>query len=102
MLGSPKGWRRIRRACALAGAGIVAGGLMTVQAAPAVAPTISTHAATAAAASPAATTGPATCPSGYLVTPNGNGPPATAPHIMEIMMENASYGTTDGSPFAIG
>jgi Carboxypeptidase regulatory-like domain/Phosphoesterase family len=102
MLGSPKGWRRIRGACALAGAGIVAGGLMTVQAAPAVAPTISTHAATAAAASAAATTGPATCPSGYLVTPNSNGPPATAPHIMEIMMENASYGTTDGSPFVIG
>ena len=77
---------------------------MTVQAASAVAPATPEHAATAAAASSAAaaTTGPATCPSGYLVTHDPNPPPATPPHIMEIMMENTSYGTSDGSPYVIG
>ena len=98
VLNSPTGWRIIRRACALAGAGTVAGGLLTAQAAPASAPAASPSIVSTAAA----TTGPATCPPGYLVTHDPNSPPATPPHIMEIMMENTSYGTSDGSPYVIG
>jgi phosphatidylinositol-3-phosphatase len=97
VLSSPTGWRIVRRACALAGAGTVAGGLWTAQAAIA-APTDSHSIASTAVA----TTGPATCPPGYLVTHDPNPPPATPPHIMEIMMENASFGTSDGSPYVIG
>jgi hypothetical protein len=86
---------------------------MTVQAAPA-APAASTHVlatgagssvtltAAGGAVTAAGTTGPATCPSGYLVTPDPQKPPATPPHIMEIMMENTSYGANDGSPYVIG
>jgi len=71
---------------------------MTVQAAPASAPAGSTHFSPAAAGTP----GPATCPPGYRVTQDKNPPPATPPHIMEIMMENTAYGASDGSPYIIG
>ena len=106
-----------RRALGFAGGVVVAAGMLTTQAGAATTrqaatatpttTTASTLAAVTSAASTSnstatATTGPATCPPGYLVTHDSNPPPATPPHIMEIMMENTAYSASDGSPYVIG
>jgi hypothetical protein len=109
------GRRVIRRSFGLAGGVLVAVGALTTQAGAANtgAATPSAHPATTASTLAAlnrtssingasATTGPATCPPGYLVTHDPNPPPATPPHIMEIMMENTAYGPSDATPYVIG
>lgn len=111
------GRRVARRTFGVAGGIVVAAGILTTQAGATTigaavhagpsTTTASTLAAVTSAASKtgatvAATTGPATCPAGYLVTHDSNPPPATPPHIMEIMMENTAYGASDGSPYIIG
>lgn len=109
------GRRVIRRSISLAGGILVAVGALTAQAAAAntgaaapfahsatTAPTLAAANRTSSTSGTSSTAGPATCPPGYLVTHDPNPPPATPPHIMEIMMENTAYSATDATPYVIG
>src|ERR1700686_5069835 len=91
------GWRLGRRALFFAGGALLAGGVLTAQAAPASSiPLVSSaNVLTAAVSTSAASTGGTSEKATAATT-------STGPHIMVIVEENTSFQSTDGNPYLIG
>jgi phosphatidylinositol-3-phosphatase len=97
MNGRMTGSRLGRRALSFAGGALLAGGVLTAQAAPASSIPLASTATrvTAAVSTSAASTGGISEKGATTST-------STAPHIMMIVEENTSYQSTDGNPYLIG